>query len=452
VTIAILVALQVGVLGGFIAWRYRTARSIVDPGIFFAANLIILYPARLFALWTFGDDARPSYFDVVDGASLERAGFLAVLGSVAFVAGYLLMLGRRSIALLDSRQWHESSGDVKVVWLFLAMSLAGTAYQILTGDYISYLMGRDRNPAFAHIAYLFSTFQWAAFVGAWILYYRNPRGPLVMVTLIAVTAVVAPYQFIQGSKTFLSLLVLSIFFAFVWTRRRFPALLGIAGVAFVALFVFPYVQQFRDHINTEYGDIPSIGKLGLRQLGELDLNASRDQDQWWAPILVVSGRYAGIDELYNLDKMVPDSMDYRYGKDFLAIAYNVVPRMFWPTKPEYSRGADYGAALGYITSVTPFPYGEALWQFGALGLVPMMMLWGAALAGILRSLDWLFRRSRQKLFVVAIFISQIYWIAGGESSLAGMLSGIPQQIVLYGVVYLMANLLSGNRSVPRMAQ
>ena len=110
---------------------------------------------------------------------------------------------------------------------------------------------------------------------------------------------------------------------------------------------------------SSYGDIPSIGNLRLKQLGELDVGSESDNDEWWMPAMVVSGRYAGIDELHNLDQMVPSILDYRYGKDFLAIIYNVVPRMVWPTKPQYSRGADYGARRsGTITSVTPFPFGE----------------------------------------------------------------------------------------------
>ena len=438
------------VLGTFMAWRFRATRSILEPGIVFSANLLVLYPIRLIALWLFEDDARPSYFEVLEETALERAAMLALIGSIGFVAGYVAVLRGRSIAVLDSRHWHESTGDVRLVWVFLVLSLFGTAYLVLTGDYISYLMGQNRNPAFQHIAYLFSTFQWAGFIGAWILYLRAPKGNGVLFTLVIVNLVVVPYQFIQGSKTFLSLLVVSLLFAYVWVRRRFPLTLATAGLAFVTFFVFPFVEQFRAHVNAEYGEIPSFLQFRLKELGGLEARDVSDADnKWWSSALKVSGRYAGIDELHNLDRMVPTYLDYRYGKDFMAIIYNVVPRMLWAGKPEYSRGADYGAALGTVTSVTPFPYGEALWQFGAMGLMPMMVFWGAALAAVVRGVDWFFRRARNQLFVIAIFISQIYWIARGETSLAGVLSGLPQQAVLYGAAYWLVRWVSSGTKLVR---
>ena len=239
------------ILCAFIIVRYRATRSILEPGIVFAANLAVLYPIRLVVLLLFDDDAMPSYVDVLNTGALERAGFLSIVATAAYCLGYLLVLRGVNVALLDSRNWHVSRSDVKAIWMFLFVSLIGNAYFILTADYISYLMGQNRDPAFQHIAYLFSTFQWSAFIGVWILYFRAPSAPWVRFTLVAVCLVVIPFQFIQGSKTFLSLLVVSVFFAYVWTRRRFPILLGVAGLAFVALFVFPFVYQFREHVNVE---------------------------------------------------------------------------------------------------------------------------------------------------------------------------------------------------------
>lgn len=432
------------VLGGFMAFRYRAGGSILEPGIFFAANLLVLYPIRLVVLWLFQDDSFPSYFEVLEESALERAGLLALLATIAYVTGYLLVLRGKNVAILDSRRWRFGRKDVRLIWLFMLMSLIGTAYLVVTGDYISYLMAPDRNPALSQIAHLFSTFQWAGFIGVWILFLRRPRAPWVAFTLLIVVLLVVPYQFIQGSKTFLSLLVVSTVVAYVWERRRVPLLMTAASVAFVFLFVFPFVQQFRDYVNVEYGQIPAISKFRLDELGRLRLREGDEEGTLWSSVLKSSSRYAGIDELHNLDRMVPEYVDYRYGRDFLAIAYNVIPRALWPSKPQYSRGADYGAALGTVTSVTPFPFGEALWQLGVLGMMPMMALWGIALASIVRGIDWLCVRADSPLFVVALFLSQIYWIAGGESSLAGVLSGIPQLAVLYGAAYWIARRIAPN--------
>src|SRR6185437_3416036 len=105
----------------------------------------------------------------------------------------------------------------------------------------------------------------------------------------------------------------------------------------------------------------------------------------------VSSRYGGLDELYNITQVIPSLLPYRFGTEYSAFFVNLVPRAFWPEKPIFSRGATYGAALNTITSVTPFPFGEAYWDLGATGLLLSMALWGICLAGMVRGYETLYK-------------------------------------------------------------
>ena len=117
---------------------------------------------------------------------------------------------------------------------------------------------------------------------------------------------------------------------------------------------------------------------------------------------------------------------------------NLVPRALWPTKPIFSAGGEYGAALGTITSVTPFPVGEAYWDAGLVGLFVSMFVWGAVLATVIRVYLRLYELPRLQFFVGTYFLSQIYWLAGAETSMSAAVSGIPQQIVVLLTLYLFA--------------
>jgi hypothetical protein len=247
---------------------------------------------------------------------------------------------------------------------------------------------------------------------------------------------IIPYQFVQGSKTFLSLLPVSIVVAHCWTRGRLPKLLAATAVAFVALFVFPYVQTFRSFVNVTYGAVPSIQTLDLQSVRHTIQNIDIQSPTFLSDQAVsISGRYAGIDELFGVTQLVPSTLQYRYGLPYVGALLNLIPRGLWPTKPIFSTGAEYGAALGTITSITPFPVGEAYWDAGLVGLVVSMFVWGALLATVIRAYLHLYELPRLQFLVGTYFLSQIYWIAGAEASMPEIVSTIPHHTVILLTLY-----------------
>jgi hypothetical protein len=311
--------------------------------------------------------------------------------------------------------------------------LIGVAYKIATGDYISYLMSDTAVPALSHIGTMLTELQWPAYIGGWVLWFRGMRNPGFVTLFVCMQCVIVPYQFIQGSKTFLSLLLVSIVLAYYWSRGKLPKVAVLAAVAVVTFFIFPYVHAFREFVNQKYGKIPSVSALDFRGFKSYADDESPSGEE---KLLAVSSRYGGIDELYNITLVVPTLLPYRFGSEYISFFVNLAPRAAWPEKPVFSRGAIYGKALNTITSVTPFPFGEAYWDMGIAGLLLSMVLWGVCLAAMVRGYERFYNKPGLSFFIGIYFLSQIYWIAGGESSMPVVISGLPQQFALLGFLYL----------------
>jgi hypothetical protein len=86
--------------------------------------------------------------------------------------------------------------------------------------------------------------------------------------------------------------------------------------------------------------------------------------------------------LYNLIKF-PADYQYRWGLTYAGSPLFLVPKNFWPDRPNYKTDAGTEATLGksssyYSTRVYGIT-GEALLNFGPWGVLPMFALYGASL-------------------------------------------------------------------------
>ena len=119
--------------------------------------------------------------------------------------------------------------------------------------------------------------------------------------------------------------------------------------------------------------------------------------------------------LYNLVKF-PKDYDYRWGLTYLGAPTFLVPRSFWPNRPNYKVDAGTEATLGKSSSYDSTRVygltGEALLNFGPGGVVPLFILYGACLGWYRRKLtSWdisdarLFLAPLVTILFVAAFIS-----------------------------------------------
>lgn len=419
----------------FIHIRWKKNLTILEPGIIFSINLALLYPIRALALYIYGYEAGPSYDGATYVDNIETASWIALIGCIGFVVGYHVVMRNERLLILKKKPDQDfSKSNLSTVSVLFAFALVGIVYKIFTNDYISYLRAEDQNAGFAQMAALLTGLQWPAFIGSWILWFAGCRKKAFLILFAVIVLTVVPYQFIQGSKTFLSLLLVSIVISNYWVNGKLPRASVLVSVFLVSTYVFPYVYNFREYINSTHGKIPEISKLSIKDISEMTSAAPEVDQNKVSGFMAISARYAGTDELYNLQEMIPNILDYKYGIDYTASLVNLVPRAIWPNKPIYSRGAVYGASLGTTTSITPFPIGEAYWDLGKYGVLLMMFIWGGFLAGIVKGYNYFYKRNNQSQLILFYFLYQIYWISGGETSMPMVLSGLFQQFILLWLV------------------
>lgn len=419
----------------FIFIRWKKNQTFLEPGIIFSINLALLYPIRAITLYVYGYEAGPSYEEITYVDNIETASWIALIGCIGYVVGYQFVMRKERLAILKKMpDQNYKKSELSTISVLFAFALVGIVYKIVTNDYISYLRAEDQNAGLAQMAALLTGLQWPAFIGSWILWFGGCRKKAFLILFAVIVLTVVPYQFIQGSKTFLSLLLVSIVISNYWINGRLPRASVFVGIILVSTFVFPYVYNFREYINSTHGKIPEIAKLSIKDLREMASAAPEADQNKVTGFMGISARYAGIDELYNLQEMVPSILDYKYGLDYTASLVNLIPRAIWPSKPIYSRGAVYGASLGTTTSITPFPIGEAYWDMGKYGVFLMMFIWGGFLAGIVKGYDYFYKKNNKSQLILFYFLYQIYWISGGETSMPMVLSGLFQQIILIWLV------------------
>jgi hypothetical protein len=93
--------------------------------------------------------------------------------------------------------------------------------------------------------------------------------------------------------------------------------------------------------------------------------------------------------LYNLIKF-PSDYDYRWGLTYVGAPSFLVPRTLWPNRPNYKTDAGTEATLGksstYVSTRGYGLTGEAMLNFGPLGVLPLYALYGACLGWYRRKL------------------------------------------------------------------
>ena len=90
-----------------VCFRYRKNHSLIEPGIIFSLNLILLYPVRAIVIFFFGKQSFPEFDALLLIAVLANLSWMALMGSIGYVVGYYLVTSKRYFSILkkDSRTY-----------------------------------------------------------------------------------------------------------------------------------------------------------------------------------------------------------------------------------------------------------------------------------------------------------------------------------------------------------
>lgn len=121
---------------------------------------------------------------------------------------------------------------------------------------------------------------------------------------------------------------------------------------------------------------------------------------------------------------IPTELPYRYGETMVGWVFAPIPKSIWRSKPMWAdRGVTimryvYGDKLGY-TSIEPGLIAETYWNFGWLGIAPIMLMLGIAL----RSFYEAFCRHQQVngVLIYAVLLNRFVLFSFGLSLGTGIL-------------------------------
>lgn len=115
--------------------------------------------------------------------------------------------------------------------------------------------------------------------------------------------------------------------------------------------------------------------------------------------LVATQNYADLAKTAHIAAAVPDQLEHRNGSTYLAWLVAPVPRALWPEKPIIGTGPLIGTQIygNARSGVPPGLFGEAVLNFGVLGLLIVSSLFGGIIAAADR---WIYLRQNDPAAVI----------------------------------------------------
>jgi len=354
--------------------------DLFEPMVVFGFIYSMMFAARpafLLSPWARHIDEIPTEvhrFLSLSPPAIALALFYALIGVAAFHTGYRSFKPRP----LPLRPFRPSWSAVRTAYVavagmifaatsavLIAPAIAGAGgvlsnFGRLRGALVGYgyqSLGLDLLPVLALILY--------------VAYLRGKREPFLIACLLFVLVVSNSYNSLLGSRAGVFNLWLFLFLAhhYLSTKsgdRKIHAGHWLAVFLIVAIIVFFAVSaaELRNQSMTTWNDIPSAMEtlwLGT-PVGVITASAMLEFDQ--------------VDLFATILNVGPQTFPFLWGKSYLELLYQPVPRALWPAKPWPFDLYIGWYATGGQTALPPGIVGELYLNFHVAGIVVGMYLLG----------------------------------------------------------------------------
>ncbi|PZS07612.1 MAG: hypothetical protein DLM64_14600 [Solirubrobacterales bacterium] len=236
--------------------------------------------------------------------------------------------------------------------------------------------------------------------------------------MLAFTAIQFAIGFLSGVKAAALAPLVFVLLAYVVAHNRVPVRSTIVLALIALLVVVPLAELYRSATRTQQESAPqALSQAFSSRHGGLGQALSQAYRYG-------AGRFRNIDSVALIVARTPSVFPFAGGKDYFALpAIILVPRALWPQKPSLTTGGDFSHTYWEIPSsvqtATPLTQtGDLYRNFGLVGVVVGMLLWGLAV-GAWQRLAW---RLHSPRFAVVFIYSLVYTIAGIESDLPELIA------------------------------
>lgn len=323
--------------------------------------------------WRMGLDPNQSHPDPLPGL------VMALVAMIAFAVGYSLPLRRYSNVSARLPAWRPRRAFAAGIICY-SIGIVGSFGYFTSTEYFF----ATRSGISVDLQSIWGFVQGFLFTGLLILaitaFSQKERGwtriLVVVLGLLSVAALLPTGRryyiyFVMGS--------VGVPFHYYVKRLRFTAI--VAALAISVFIVYPVGQIYRATIaatpNATIKDVPTLISTSASQLPMSDPTT---YEQFAVDAHFERMNLASV--LSALRSTVPDQMEFKFGATFLPAVTSFIPRLVWPDKPTFQYYNEVGRATGllaptnYDTSVVYTSMGELYLDFGDLGVILGMLLYG----------------------------------------------------------------------------
>jgi oligosaccharide repeat unit polymerase len=361
-------------------------------------NLLGIFFALVFGFWPmyviiFGQPSISSLTSVGNPyAHLYRSLQYSALGIFAYQVSYILPFGAviAKKIQLSKGNWNHRRVNLALILtiamllvsLFAIWEIAGGTTNILNAPtrvrkYISgefyFTLGLTFTPVVLQLAFAHA-----------VLHKKRMN----LIWILAFIYTVA--YFVLGSRSNVVIIWLSFLLIYILiTQERLKIRQYILGVVFT-IFAVVSVIGIRDIRTSEQ----SFADIDINDLAIRNLSSSGDIiDKIFIEVNQV--------EIFALvTNLFPDSMPFLYGKTYLDLVYQPIPRSIWPNKPLPSGFLLGQLFFGIDVGAPPTIIGDLYMNFGGVGVFLGMILYGIVWSAI----DESFLRYKHNPVMVSMYV------------------------------------------------
>jgi hypothetical protein len=425
-TLSWLVVLSGAVIAGMVAWlRLAGWRDLADPILFYPVLLWIVFGAVVLV-----DPENPgNILGRLTEDQLKPAYYLVLVGIACFMVAYAAIAKPtpQITISLDSLKRLKRGRILMVVGLVFGARLGLAAFGNL--GYIFNPTGYQSTVQYTGLLNIFVELQPFLLLLLALLAFSKIATRRDRVLFVGVLLIELGIGLISGTKSGLVLPTVSVCLGYLYARGRLPwRVLGVGLLVF--LFLVPGIERYRELLNEP-------GQRVSSPIDALGYGGQAAREVWAEPNVgervtdgysFMVGRLNELRAFTLIREMTPEPVPYEMGRNYLvAPLFNVVPRILWPGKPILDIGAQTARIYHRIpegTSITRTILGDFYANFGVLGIVAGMALFGAVTAALRRR--FVTAKTVTMLFVYAV---AFFVLLDHEGDFASIVAGLPRTLV-----------------------
>jgi hypothetical protein len=273
------------------------------------------------------------------------------------------------------------------------------------------------------------------------------RSRLALVLLVVVVPVTSAFGLFTGSKGAILIGGAMVVLAIIVVQRRIPARWILVGI-FASSLVYPVGMFVRDDIlvGNTLSPLAALRRPSdtLQRIFHF-VSSGRPGDYFLEGLTSTTARFDSLGAASVIIRDTPRVSPFQNGRTLALFFISFVPRAVWPEKPTISIGRFitdvYGSGPDIESDTAPTPIGDFFMNFGYIGIVGGMFLWGT----LFRIGHELFVRGRPTtpaLFVTVVLLREFGLNFEGNVALVwslAMMSVMPI-VIAHAVVSMLSPL------------